>query len=635
MRMSWMSMLYQTYENNKAMAGKPGEKVPLSTLAHMVANAQIEITISQQGKFMNASIVAKEDAKTLIPVTESSAGRSNGIVPHALSDTLSYIAGDYANYVLTEKEAKKSGEKFSTYIEALSKWKESAYTHPKVNAIYTYIDKKEMIGDLVRSGILICDKAGKFTTNKVSGQPYEKALVRFLVLTGEHGVSPRTWEDDTLITCYTEYYLSTLGGEKDLCYLTGENSPIATNHPKGIVAANYGAKLISANDTSNFTFRGRFYTANEACTISYDATQKAHNALTWLVAKQGVTVGNKDKRTYICWNPNGKKIPGIEDPFALEEEEEAVSYTEEEYKKRLIRGLQGYAENLQNNEDIVIMGLDAATTGRLSITYFNQLKASDYLRRLEKWGESCCWYFTDFTLDKKPYDIVKTPTVKQIVTYAFGTEQGTFIEVNDKIMKEQSQRIYYCMLDGQTLPKDVIHCIVQKASTPLAYSYGNHERVLSTACALISKYYNDKERGKVKMDLDCENSNRSYLFGRLLAIAEKVERVTYKGDETRITNAIRLQAAFVNHPMHTWSILENALNPYYQKLAPGLREYYKNMVQDVFALLQESDGNLLNKSLEDTYLIGYYAQRKALKAVKNKNENGTVKEEINNGNLSE
>ena len=79
--------------------------------------------------------------------------------------------------------------------------------------------------------------------------------------------------------------------------------------------------MISANDNSNFTYRGRFEKAEEACTISYEASQKAHNALTWLAAKQGYTIGTQDKRTYICWNPKGKDVPYFDDDFG-----EYISY---------------------------------------------------------------------------------------------------------------------------------------------------------------------------------------------------------------------------------------------------------------------------------------------------------------------
>ena len=94
--MSWMSRLYETYEKNIGKEGK-GD-TPLTPLAHMYANAQLQVTLDAEGNFAGAKPVDKKEAVTLIPVTEASAGRASGIAPHALSDTLSYLAGDFGDY---------------------------------------------------------------------------------------------------------------------------------------------------------------------------------------------------------------------------------------------------------------------------------------------------------------------------------------------------------------------------------------------------------------------------------------------------------------------------------------------------------------------------------------------------------
>ena len=127
------------------------------------------------------------------------------------------------------------------------------------------------------------------------------------------------------------------------------------------------------------------------------------------------------------------------------------------------------------------------------------------------------------------------------------------------------------------------------------------------------------------MQLDINNTNRSYLFGRLLAVTEKVERSTYSKDESRREpNAIRLQSVFVQRPLNTWGILEKALIPYYAKLNPGSRKYYKDIIGSIVEKLQEDDISQLNMSLEDIYLLGYYSQRKELNQYKKVDE---IKEE--------
>lgn len=616
-------MLCQTYENNSGLAGKSdndSKSASLSLIAHMTANAQLEITVTAQGAFHGATAVAKENGATMIPITEKSASRSSGVAPHPLCDTLSYLAGDYADYVSGEKEKKRAEAKYTAYAEALQHWAESPYTHPKVKAIYAYLAKRQVIADLLKSNLVELDADGMLADKKIMGNPYEKALVRFCVIDTDG--KTQTWRDSTLFDSFIRYYLSMQNGSKDICYLSGMSETACTIHPKGIIASNYGAKLISSNDATGFTYRGRFRSAEEAYSVSYAATQKAHLALTWLAKMQGVSVGKQEKRTYICWNPRGKPVPPMDEVFGFDdaEEDDELDHplTEPAYQERLYKAMLGYSKVLDNNDDIVIMGLDAATTGRLSVTYYNELKASDFLQRFQDWSATCRWYYPALSQDKRLYYEIRSPLAKRTAEYAFGTQQGNFIELKDKILKEQYQRILHCMFDAQPVPRDIVHALAIRASNPQAYSFWNYENILSTACAYIVKYYASKGV-KLEMTLDYNQRDRSYLFGRLLAICEKIERATYGADENREPNAIRLQSAFVHHPMYTWKALELSLNPYLQRHTPAARQYYRNMISELVELIQDGDEKELNKSLDDLYLIGYYLQRAEQKKGKSHN----------------
>lgn len=95
--MSWTNELYQVYENNW---GKDDEKVLLLPIYHSTVNAQVEVTLSEDGEFYSAvPVMDKKDSVTVIPVTEDSGARSSGITPHPFADKLIYIAGDYKEFV--------------------------------------------------------------------------------------------------------------------------------------------------------------------------------------------------------------------------------------------------------------------------------------------------------------------------------------------------------------------------------------------------------------------------------------------------------------------------------------------------------------------------------------------------------
>ena len=113
------------------------------------------------------------------------------------------------------------------------------------------------------------------------------------------------------------------------------------------------------------------------------------------------------------------------------------------------------------------------------------------------------------------------------------------------------------------------------------------------------------------MALDKNCSDRSYLFGRLLAIADAMENSTYTDEDRRETNAIRMQKAFTLRPMTTWSALWDKLRPYSKRLAqskPGLYRFYHSMIDDILSRFSPFD-SALNQKLDDIYLLGYSHQR--------------------------
>ena len=75
--------------------------------------------------------------------------------------------------------------------------------------------------------------------------------------------------------------------------MTGQVIPCTDKHPSKIRNSADKAKLISANDKSGFTFRGRFADKQQALSVGYEISQKAHNALKWLIAKQGYKNGDQ------------------------------------------------------------------------------------------------------------------------------------------------------------------------------------------------------------------------------------------------------------------------------------------------------------------------------------------------------
>ncbi|WP_300606725.1 type I-C CRISPR-associated protein Cas8c/Csd1 [uncultured Oscillibacter sp.] len=574
-----MGLLQKAVETYGAMAHRAGqvfegENEPLAPISHIMARPQIIITLDQSGNFVAAQVLDKNTPKIIIPATEESAGRTvkAAELPHPLCD--------YLRYLLPQNQVE-----YQHYISQLSTWANSSHTHPKLHAVLNYVQGGTILENLRQAGI----------------DSEEKAMVCWVVNGLGETLNGPCWTDRTLMNAFIDYYHEKRTDTPPaLCMISGELEMPAGQHPKGIVPISGNAKLISANDSSGFTYRGRFDDAAQAATVGYAASQKAHSVLRWLVANQSVSFGG---RTFLCWNPQGIQVPRVTGPMGRRSGTAQRAANPSQYQKQLREALSGWKEDLPQSAGVVIAAFDAATTGRLAVTYYNELLASDFLDRLHDWEASCCW-------EDGPYGI-QSPSLFQIVSWAFGTPRNGKAEMDDRILSQQMQRLVACRVDKAPFPLDIERALAEKASHLLLYEGENRQKLLFTACAAIRKYHCDHLKEEWDMALDKNCSDRSYLFGRLLAIADAIENNTYTDEDRRETNAIRMQKAFTLRPMTTWSALWDKLRPYNKRLAqskPGLYRYYHSVIDDILNRLSPFDPTL-NQKLNDIYLLGYSHQR--------------------------
>lgn len=651
--MNWIKELCDLYDKNAHLAGKVEvegtEKTPpiLLPLYHSTAAAQITVEIDGKGEFIDAHRVPEADKLTIIPLTDNSGSRTMNLQAHPLCDSLKYVAGDYDTYCKPGK--KDFSENYKLYIQGLEAWHLSLHTHEKVDAIYNYVSKGTLIHDLVGRGVLVLDENGKLQEKeKIQNVQQADAFVRFRVL-GEidldcdylnnqfEGACFECWLDRSLQQSYIEYHRS-VQTKKDFCYLTGEKVPVTYLQPKKIRSESDGAKLISSNDKSNFTFRGRFADATQAFAIGYESSQKATNALKWIIRKQGY---NWDGLCVVVWESNLKEVPDwnadtdklcdhshdIEGEVVQEdsggETEPEESRTGETMAVRFKAAMQGYGDNLSVGSKVMLLAFDAATTGRLAMTECRQFESSRYIANIAYWHESCKWLQSKYK-DGHRHTFEGVMGVKDIVEALYGTEQGQdskgkksplSMKGRERMYAEVCKRLLPCISEREKIPVDMVNLAIRRASSPLSFSnYYNWEKVLSIACSLVKKQRKERKKEDWKLALNMENKDRSYLYGRLLAVAERVEYRTYdkKEDADRETNARRYMTAFSQHPYGMWKIIEEQIQPYLMKLKRTERDQYNRLLGEILDLFDE-EKFANDESLEGLYLLGFHSQAQALR----------------------
>ena len=674
--MSWMAKLYETYE--QAMQLELPENDRPMPVSHTRQNAHINILINSDGEFKRASVLIK--TPVVLPATEESAGRTGkSPPPHPLGDKLHYIAKDYPDF---------GGEKpsfFSEYRSLLADWCNSPHSHPKAESILKYSDKGKVISDVVNYKICFVFISGKLITPSKTDEIKDaegvipdifrsipkdnerkifdqgSALVCWSV-EQKDDVFSNTWEDEALQQKWINYD-SSRGSIDGFCYVRGGKASIASNHPSKILRAESGAKLISANDTDGFTFRGRFTDTkvtlkqfgSQAVGVSFDVTQKAHNALRWLLMRQGVENG---KQAVVAWAVSGRSIPAPlvtsldldnfdevadDGSDSLATETDATRDLGQNFAKALKQYMAGYFDgriaNLKEHESIVIMVLDSATPGRMAITYYRDFMAKDYVQILEKWHRHLAWpQYVSKDIEsgatkktaKRSYWLIASPAPRHILKAVY----GDIVKSNKEIAKSFYERIMPCILEGRALPLDLVNSVVirasnrnikrldEKYSTP-ASELNAWLKDLGVACALYRGFHHPErqpdstKRREYVMSLDLQYTGRDYLFGRLLAVAEQIEEMAMivASEPSRTTHASRLMQRFADRPASTWLNIHKALAPYRQRLRaklPPLESAYGKLLDDISAAFTPADFSS-EKRLSGEYLLGFHCQRKWLR----------------------
>lgn len=624
--MSWVQKLYETYESCKGH--EPESSQALMPIGHTTQQAHVEIVLDGEGNFRRASVLDKSESTTLIPCTEESGGRAGSKpVNHPLCDKLQYLARDYATFggEVTSGFAKAPDEPHRAYFDSLLSWASSTNGHPKLDAIRRYVEQGRLVEDLTEAKVLPLGPDGKLLKAwkgerdqmpaiykaLPTGQTPEDAFVRWSVEDGSI-LASGTWQDAALVGAWIARYAETQT-RRGYCMVLGGESTLAVQHPAKLRNAGDKAKLISANDDTGYTFRGRFLEAGEAASVGFEVTQKAHNALRWLIARQGSRNGDQ---AIVSWAVSGAPIP---DPMAstyellgVEPGQMPIANVDgnagQAFALRLNKAIKGYRARLGPTEDVVVMGLDSATPGRLAITYYREIGGSEFLQRVEAWHLKCAWP-QDFGKENK---FIGAPSPRDVAQAAYGRR------LDEKLEKAARERLLPCIVDGAPIPLDLVESTRRRATNRAAFKPSERwewEKCLGIACALFKGKYTERN---YQMALELNRTTRDYLYGRLLAIAEHIEgRALYLAGEQRETTAGRLMQRFADRPASAWRSIELALVPYktrLRNLRPGFLFAMEKELDDVTAAF-EGDDFTRDGTLSGEFLLAYHCQRQALRPI--------------------
>ena len=658
--MSWMQKLYRTYEYVQEQ-GLNDEDLALPF--HMSKAVHLKVILNDKAELVG---VERFDVKKQVPiqVTEKSSKRAGStIASYGLHDSLQYIAKTAGNYLtieyLSKVAEKDNGKKwkeflagtdeykqkfadtekakykdcFEFYEKQLSGWAEFGKLK-EINIVLQYIQKGSLIEDLLEKQIF------SFKDNILSAgkdDPFSLTIVWAVEISND----PHSdlWSKNSIKKQWIDYQESQSGEEREqpeLCYITGKRDYAAKAYPK--IEGN--AKLVSANDTSGFTFLGRFLSDKQAVALGRDVSQKAFNMLKWLIKRQGIRNGDQ---VTVAWAISGKPVPSPMKDISSEIDWDnldisAVENPDEIAAQRLPENLEaspdwsanigraaaqiikkklhGYQAELKAHEQISLIMLDSATPGRMALTYYQEFLPADYFANLDAWIDDFSWYQrysievpNGKKTDKRTQWRFVPPSPYSIAEAVYGKS------LSDTLKKQLYARLLPVIAGGTSvpIPEDLVRQSFQAACNPNGCENWEWQRNIGVACALYkgwrARHHDLSQRRTYPMSLDTQNCSRDYLYGRLLAIAENTESYAlYLAGEKRATTAERYMQRFAEHPFATWRNIELALKPYQERLRNNGKDTGAQAIGEIMELFAIDDFTCDDK-LSGEFLLGYHCQK--------------------------
>lgn len=421
--MSWFNNLAETYDNCKDIWGVsdnnenilPPPYFLFKNIGKQKDSNGILIVLDKNGVF--ALPPEPFSGSVIIPYTpEAEARTSTTSAPYPLHEQLKYLAY-YDKY-------------YDDYMEQLSKWRKF---HEKVNIVHEYLSKKTILDDLE-----------KYDIKNLSS----KTFVMFSVWAGDN---TDLWKDNTVVDAWTKYCKDNESSDFGLCYVSGEKKRISKYSLK-IMGNSKLICLPSDKEDFSFVYSGRFRpiieSSNDARIIDKEANHAAHSMLKYLIAKQ---VHNKcDSQSVVAWDISSgtAAVSPFEDSLGLCEQIDesqksdsdklikAAGILDANYSKILCNALLSagnYKRLAEHKNKIAVLVVDAATVGRMAVTFYKELQEDEYLENVSNWHETCCWHFND-----KERSYITAPHANKIIAAVYGEPKG---DGYNKIKKQGRERI--------------------------------------------------------------------------------------------------------------------------------------------------------------------------------------------------
>lgn len=576
--------LYNFYEQNTKLVGKKFQKEIKSEKINYFFNPIGFTKISPKYVFEitdegTLSGVYRENNNILAPMSLTSNIRTNDNNPHILFDKIEYF-----NVEDRKEKYLEQLKNVKTAMNGLSKEFDIISDYILKDTVYS--DLKKFIPQLVKSGLKedsSQEKILKEIKKEFSG--INKNSISFKLIS-----NPDYFESMDFINIWSTFYMDCINKSNNypygLDYLTGNVEKITNNVSNAIVK---GKLTIN----SDFTIKEQFENISPV-NIGFIPFEKAMNSLKFLSNHQSVNIyaGNSRKLILINKIKNQPISENMLDVFTdlIKDVLEGFN-NEKSYQKELYELISGKNIELLSG-NFMLLTIDNLTQGRASIIDYHPLTL-DYLENLAEYANEV-GYSTHFILRLMQH---RAKDYKKLIS------------LDHKMLFEAIQ-------EGRAIPYKIINGHFRMLSNPKSTVLKNNEdeyTIWSRNLNIFEKIYLYKKEGLPKM-LDKNYTNRSYLFGRALAVYHHVESRSKKEFKNKNnTIAYKFFNSMQKAPNRTIMLVKNRTLPYFKKDKFG--KYFEDIILEITDKFSVEDFNS-KAPLDENFLLGYNHQLKELRTFK-------------------
>lgn len=574
--------LYKFYEDNPDMVGKKfhkaGGKGTKYYFFNPVGFTQIKpkyvFEITDNGTLHG---IVDDSIEKLVPVSLNSATRTSGVSPHILADKIAYF---------TEPEKKEAHLK--QLAEVSNSLKQDC---PELVTVSNYILSNDVYLDLethikasvlsrlkTKSKVPTVDEIQKEEEKEFKGILEKNIAFRLIS-------NPDYFESGSFLNLWQKFHIDSLTQSADykygLDYITGNIEKLTKN-----VLGYDGKKKLTS--VSKDTVKEQFEIINPA-SLGYLTFEKVMSALNFLKYHQSVELkSGNSRRMILLEKANNKVSTQVNNVFSdLLSDVLAFSNKEKSYQKDLYSLIIGRNSSVLSDNFMVIT-IDNFTTGRSAIIDYHPLTL-EYLKNLSDYVDNVGF---------STWNVLKLMHPKK-------TNYTNLISLDHKVL-------FNAIKNGQPIPSKVYQSHFRVLSNPSNTVFKETEdklQVWQRNLNIFEKLYLYKREDLPKM-LDKNYNNRSYLFGRALAVYHHVESRSKDASNKNNTISMKYFSMMQKSPAKTLMVVKNRTSPYFRK--EKYAKYFEDILLEITDKFEIGEFNK-KEVLSEDFLLGFNHQLKALR----------------------